>query len=80
MNTYKLSNIPLKTLQWFLEHQGLKCIGHTGGHEKWSRIDLLRPIILQSHITPVPEFVIKQILKHLNFTKIEFCVYLEKNY
>ena len=80
MNTYKLSNVPLKTLQWFLEHNGLKCTKHTGGHEKWTRKDLLRPIIIQSHITPVPEFIIKQILKHLSFSKKEFCEYIEKNY
>jgi predicted RNA binding protein YcfA (HicA-like mRNA interferase family) len=80
MNTYKLSNVPLTTMQWFLEHNGLKCIKQTGGHEKWSRKDLLRPIILQSHITPVPEFIVKQILKHLNFSKKEFCQYIEKHY
>ncbi|MCC7455133.1 MAG: type II toxin-antitoxin system HicA family toxin [Crocinitomix sp.] len=80
MNNYKLSNIPLKTLKWFLEHNGLKCTKHTGGHEKWTRKDLPRPIIVQSHITPVPEFILKQILKHLGFSKREFCEYIEKNY
>ena len=32
MNTYKLSNIPLNTMIWFLEHQGLKHIKTEGGH------------------------------------------------
>lgn len=32
MNAYKGSNIPLKTFQWFLEHQGCKLIKTTGGH------------------------------------------------
>ncbi|GAQ47901.1 conserved hypothetical protein [Flavobacterium psychrophilum] len=46
MNTYKLSNIPLKTMLWFLEHNGLKQINIEGGYAKYTRADLLRPIII----------------------------------
>ncbi|MCB6099368.1 hypothetical protein [Flavobacterium psychrophilum] len=49
MNTYKLSNIPLKTMLWFLEHNGLKQINIEGGYAKYTRADLLRPIIIQTH-------------------------------
>ena len=80
MNAYKLSNIPLTTMQWFLEHNGLKCTKETGGHQKWTRKDLNRPITLQSHITPVPEFIVQQILKHLSFTKKSFHEYIQKHY
>ena len=45
-----------------------------GGHEKWSRSDLLRPITIQNHIDPVPELIVKQILRHLDMTKEEFFV------
>jgi len=57
MSTRKLSNIPVKDFRRFLEQQGLKIIkdGHgRGGHEKWSRMDLDRPITIQTHIDPVP--------------------------
>jgi len=48
MSTKKLSNIPVKVFRKFLEQQGLKIIKDTkgrGGHEKWSRADLERPIV-----------------------------------
>jgi predicted RNA binding protein YcfA (HicA-like mRNA interferase family) len=80
MNTYKLSNIPLKTMLWFLEHNGLKQISIEGGHVKYTRTDLLRPIIIQTHICPVPEFIVSQILKHLSFNKKSFHLYVKKHY
>lgn len=80
MNTYKASNIPLKTLLWFLEHNGLKHISTEGGHAKYTRKDLLRPIIIQTHICPVPEFIVLQILKHLSFNKKSFHLYCQKHY
>lgn len=80
MNTYKLSNIPLKMRCWFIEHNGCKEIGCTGGHKKYARKDLNRPIIIQTHIDPVPEFIVIQILRHLNFSKKDFHKYIEDNY
>jgi predicted RNA binding protein YcfA (HicA-like mRNA interferase family) len=79
MNTYKASNIPLKTILWFLEHNGLKHISTDGGHAKYTRKDLLRPIIIQTHICPVPEFIVLQIFKHLGYNKKSFHTYC-KNY
>lgn len=80
MNTYKLSNIPYKMMIWFLDEKGLKYIKTEGGHAKYTRADLSRPIIIQTHICPVPEFIVKQILRHLNVTKKEFHQYVQKNY
>lgn len=39
-----------------------------GGHEHWTKTGLNRPITFQTHIEPVPEFIMKQILKHLNLS------------
>lgn len=75
MSTKKLSNIPLKVFRKFLKSQGLNVIKSSkgrGGHEKWSRSDLDRPITIQTHIDPVPEFIVKQILRHLEMTRDEF--------
>jgi predicted RNA binding protein YcfA (HicA-like mRNA interferase family) len=69
MNTFKLSNISLDDMLRFLNDQGLKHIGTEGGHLKYSRADLNRPIVLQSHISPVPEFIVKQILVHLSMKR-----------
>lgn len=75
MSTRKLSNIPLKEFRKFLENQGLKVIKDTrgrGGHEKWSKAGMDRPITLQTHIDPVPEFIVKQVLRYLKMNKSTF--------
>jgi len=81
MSTRKLSNIPVKKFRKFLEYQGLNMIKDSkgrGGHEKWARSDLDRPIILQTHVDPVPEFIVKQVLRHLSISREEFNKIMEK--
>jgi len=75
MSTKKLSNISVKDFQKFLKKQGLNKIVTSkgrGGHEKWSRQDLDRPITIQTHIDPVPEFIVKQVLRHLEMSRATF--------
>jgi len=72
MSTKHLRNIPLKLFRNFLKDQGCSCNRISGGHEHWSRKDLLRPITLQTHVDPVPEFIIKNALKQLKLTKKVF--------
>jgi hypothetical protein len=75
MTTQKLSNIPLRDFRKFLESQGLKLIKTSkgrGGHEKWSRVDLERPITIQTHVDPVPEFIVLQILRYLSMNRRQF--------
>ncbi len=75
MSTRKLSNIPLKDFRNFLKNQGLNVIKTSkgrGGHEKWSRLNMDRPITIQTHIDPVPEFIVKQVLRHLNMDRKKF--------
>lgn len=43
-----------------------------GGHEHWTRADLLRPITIQTHIDPVPERIMKQIINALEIDREEF--------
>ncbi len=68
----KLSNVPLSDYREFLKKAGCKCIRIEGGHEVWSRKDLTRPIIVQTHECPVPEFIIKNALRNLGLTKKNF--------
>lgn len=72
MSTHKLSNVSLDDYRDFLIKVGCKNISTEGGHEKWSRKDLLRPIIVQTHIDPVPEFIIKNALRNLGLSKQDF--------
>ena len=72
MSTRKLSNIPLKEFQAFLELAGCKYIHTKGGHEKWTRSDLFRPIIIQSHIDPVPERIARKLIKLLGLERDDY--------
>jgi predicted RNA binding protein YcfA (HicA-like mRNA interferase family) len=69
-------NVPLKSFRGYLEWKGLKKIRTKGGHEVWSKNDLLRPIVIQSHIDPVPLFVVKTNLKTLGVTIKDYEAYL----
>lgn len=72
MPTSHLRNIPLKLYREFLESKGCTYKRTKGGHEHWSRSDLKRPITIQSHIDPVPEFIIKNGLRILELSKQDF--------
>jgi len=72
MSTRKLSNISLAEFQAFLELAGCKYIHTKGGHEKWTRSDLFRPVIIQSHIDPVPERIARKLIKLLGLTRDDF--------
>ena len=72
MNNYGLSNISLKDFREFLTNACCKNMGINSGHEKWTRKDLTRPIIIQTHIDPVPEFIVKNTLRSLELTRKDF--------
>lgn len=72
MSKRKLSNVSLDDYRLFLEKAGCKCTRTKGGHEHWTRNDLNRPITVQTHVDPVPEFIIKNGLRILNLTKADF--------
>ena len=46
-------------------HQGCKLIRNEKGHDKFTKLTLTRPIVIQNHIDPVPEFIVKQIMRTL---------------
>lgn len=71
-----LKNIKLSVFRKFLEHKGLKKIRTNGGHEVWSRNDLARPVVLQTHEDPVPEFIIKNNLRTIKSSRVEFDCWL----
>jgi predicted RNA binding protein YcfA (HicA-like mRNA interferase family) len=72
MSTRKLSNISLSNYKEFLEKAGCKHIRTDGGHEVWSKPGLARPIVVQTHIDPVPEFIIKNALRDLGLKRNDF--------
>ena len=68
MSTRKITNISLADYRKFLKACGCNKTRTTGGHEFWSGKDLLREITVQSHINPVPAFIVKQGLRALGKT------------
>jgi predicted RNA binding protein YcfA (HicA-like mRNA interferase family) len=72
MSAQHLRNIALRDYLKFLEYIGCKLIRERGGHLHYSRKDLARPITVQSHIDPVPEFIIKNHLRILNMSRKDF--------
>lgn len=77
----KLSNISVKDFRKFLSDQGLNLIKTSkgrGGREKWSKKELDRPITVQTHIDPVPEFIVKQVLRHLEMGRDDFFKTMER--
>ena len=82
MNTFRLSNVSLKNMRLFLKAQGLQKSNISkgrGGHEKWEKKGLLRPIILQTHKDPVPERIVKQTIRHLKLNRNEFIQFFKPN-
>jgi hypothetical protein len=74
----KLSNISIKEYRIFLTKAGCKQIRTSGGHEIWSRSDLNRPITFQTHIDPVPEFIIKNGLRTIGIDRKKFFELLDR--
>jgi hypothetical protein len=82
MNTVRLSNISLADFRRFLFEQGCSRVDNgkgRGGHEKWTKPGLKRPITLQTHIDPVPERIVKSNLQTLGITRKEFENWLLSN-
>jgi hypothetical protein len=72
MSTEKLSNVTVADFREFLAKAGLSYVGTEGGHEKWARQNLTRPVIVQTHISPVPEFIVRNALRTLGLTRRDF--------
>ena len=65
---FKPTNLPLFTVRKILKHQGCNLIRRGKGHEKYSKQSLLRPIVIQDHIDPVPGFIVQQIMRTLGLS------------
>ncbi len=73
-----LSNIDVSVFREFLKTQGLSYIKTRGGHEKWSKDGLLRPVIFQTHIDPIPVPVLKNNLRTIKCTPKDLLDYLKR--
>lgn len=74
----KITNISLSEYRFFLRQIGCFYVRTTSGHEHWSKENLTRPLTFQTHIEPVPAFIIKQHLRYLNMSTRQFLETIEK--
>ena len=73
----KLNNIPIADFRKILTALGCHYCRTKGGHEAWKKQGVCRPIIFQNHVNPVPEMVVKNIIRDLGITRDEFLAIYE---
>ena len=73
----KLSNITIAEFRAFLKSKGLTVERTNGGHEMWSKEGMVRPVVFQTHIDPLPEFVVKNNLAAIGVSRNEFLEFFE---
>lgn len=72
-----LSNVSLRDFRAVLSKLGLELKRTKGGHEVWMRDGMTRPVIVQTHVDPIPEFVIQNDLRTIGIDKKTFLSMLE---
>ena len=77
MSKSPLRNIPLKTFREYLKWEGLNHIRTNSGHEIWSKSDLNRPVVFQTHKDPIPEDIVRKILKTIGTTANDYMEFLK---
>ena len=79
MNTYRTSNITIADFRLFLADKGLKEVesGNTG-HEKWNKEGMLRPVVFQTHIDPIPGFIVHNNLRNMGLTASDLRAWLKE--
>lgn len=79
MNTYRTSNITIADFRQFLADKGLTEVesGNTG-HEKWNKEGMLRPVVFQTHIDPIPEFIVHNNLRNMGLTASDLRAWLKE--
>ena len=74
----KLKNISLRLFRSYLQYCGLKHIRTKGGHEIWSAKELTRPVVLQTPVETIPEFIVKNNLRTIGNTEQHLLDFLKK--
>ena len=78
MNTYRPGNISIADFRLFIADKGRTKIesGNTG-HEKWTKEGMLRPVVFQTHIDPIPEFIVHNNLRSMGLTTADLRAWLK---
>lgn len=77
MSARYLRNISIAKFESFLELAECQFKQNCKGHCKYTRADLFRPLTFQNHIDPIPEFIVKNLLRSLGYSTDDFFDILE---
>lgn len=72
-----LANISIAEFQKCLIRLGLELKRTSGGHEMWAKEGMMRPVVIQAHVEPIPEFVVRNNLRALGLSKADFLALIE---
>ena len=73
-----LSNVSISEFRAIMLLLGLTRVRTKGGHEAWMKAGMTRPAIVQTHVDPVPEYVLRNNLRIIGISREEFLTLLEK--
>ena len=72
-----LSNVTIAEFRAIMSLLGLTKVRTKGGHEAWMKAGMTRPAIVQTHVDPVPEYVLRNNLRAIGISKEGFLALLE---
>ena len=72
-----LSNVTIVEFRAIMLLLGLTKVRTNGGHEAWMKAGMTRPAIVQTHVDPVPEYVLRNNLRVIGISRDEFLALLE---
>lgn len=72
-----LANISIDEFRAVLTRLGLSKVRIKGGHEAWMKAGMTRPVIIQTHIEPIPEFIVRNSLRNMGVTREQFLEVLD---
>jgi predicted RNA binding protein YcfA (HicA-like mRNA interferase family) len=77
MSKSPLRNIPVKTFRDYLKWEGFYYVRTNGGHEVWSKKGLHRPVVFQTHKDPIPEEIVRRILRTIGSNADDYIEFLK---
>ena len=73
-----LSNVSISEFRAIMLLLGLTRVRTKGGHEAWMKAGMTRPAIVQTHVDPVPEYVLRNNLRIIGISREAFLALLDE--
>ena len=73
-----LSNVSISEFRAIMLLLGLTRVRTKGGHEAWMKAGMTRPAIVQTHVDPVPGYVLRNNLRIIGISREAFLALLDE--